>query len=134
MTNPAINSVVKDYPKSAQSKFNEIRTLVYNVAKENNLSDIEETLKWGQPSYLCKTGSTVRISWQDNHPNNVGIFFNCNTVLVETFKEVFGDSLIYEGNRVVMVPVEGPLPQEIARCILMALNYHKLKKLPLLGA
>jgi len=46
----------------------------------------------------------------NKNPDKVGLFFNCNPVLVETFKEVFGNSLNDEGNRVVMVPVDSPLP------------------------
>jgi len=129
-----ISEVVKSYPKSAQRKFQEIRSLVFDVAEANQLGEVTETLKWGEPSYLCKTGSTVRIHWRSKTPDSMGIFFNCNTVLIETFKEVFQDSLNYEGNRAVVIPLERQLPSDVSSCLLMALNYHKLKKMPLLGA
>lgn len=131
---PAIKAIVEEYPRPVQLKFKEIRTLIVDTARNNQLGEIEETLKWGQPSYLCASGSTIRLAWQSQDHNNLKIFFNCNTILVETFREVFGDSLCYEGNRVVMVPVEEPVPQELENCVLMALNYHTLKKKPLLGA
>ena len=129
-----IRNIVEEYPKNAQQRFGEIRSLIFDIAKNNELGEVTETLKWGEPSYLCKTGSTVRISWREKDPDNIGIFFNCNTKLVETFKEVFQDNLSYEGNRVVVVPLKRKLPQDIESCLLMTLNYHKLKKLPLLGA
>ena len=131
---PSIENKIKTYPEQAKAKFKEIRSLIFKVAKNNRLGKIEETLKWGQPSYLCKSGSTIRLDWQNKAPNSIGIFFNCKTILVETFKEVFGESLSYEGNRIVVVALNKATPQELETCILMALNYHKLKKLPLLGA
>ena len=132
--NSTIENSIKAYPEKAKTKFHEIRSLIFEVAQSNGLGEIEETLKWGQPSYLCKFGSTIRLDWQSKTPNSICIFFNCKTILVETFKEIFGESLIYEGNRIVYVPLGEQKPQELETCILMALNYHKLKKLPLLGA
>lgn len=107
--------------------------MIFDVAKDYELGEIEETLKWGQPSYLCKSGSTIRLDWQIAVPNCIGVFFNCKTILVETFQEVFGDSLSYNGNRTVFVALDQVTPLELETCILMALNYHKLKKLPNLG-
>ncbi len=132
--NSTIDNKILAYPDAARTKFHEIRSLIFEVAQSNELGDIEETLKWGQPSFLCKSGSTVRLDWQRKAPNSIGLFFNCKTILVETFKEIFGDSLNYEGNRIVWVALDKATPPELETCILMALNYHKLKKLPLLGA
>ena len=131
---PIIAERIESYPETANAKFREIRSLIFEIAKNNELGQIEETLKWGQPSYLSKSGSTIRIDWQRKNPQSIDIFFNCKTILVETFKEIFNEDLSYRGNRVVEVSLEKPIPQELETCILMALNYHKLKKLPLLGA
>jgi len=134
MINPIIAEKVDHYPKTVQSKFYEIRSLIFEIAKENELGEVEETLKWGQPSYLCKSGSTVRIDWQPKNKDSIDVFFNCKTTLVETFKEIFRDELTYKGNRVIVLSLAESIPKELETCILMALNYHKLKKLPLLGA
>ena len=134
MINPIIAEKIETYPEVAKSQFLEIRSLIFEIAKHNKLGQIEETLKWGQPSYLCKSGSTVRMDWQQKNSDNIEMFFNCKTILVETFKEIFKDELTYKGNRVVVVSLLRPIPIELQTCILMALNYHQLKKLPLLGA
>jgi len=134
MINPIVEQIIEAYPDAAKSKFYEIRSVIFEIAKENELGDIEETLKWGQPSYLSKFGSTIRVDWRKSNPNNIDVFFNCKTVLIETFKEIFDDELTYRGNRVVVIELSNPVPDALKTCILMALNYHKLKKLPLLGA
>lgn len=132
--NSLVENRISVYPEMARVTFLRIRELILRLARDNDLGDIEETLKWGQPSYLCKSGSTIRVDWQHKNPDNMGVFFNCNTVLVETFREIFPEDLVYRGNRVVEIPLGKPLPNELEPCLLMALNYHKLKKLPLLGA
>ncbi len=135
--NETLNSLVKDhvndFPESAQSKFFEIRGLIRDIAEQNGLGQIEETLKWGQPAYLCRFGSTIRVDW-NREAESIDVFFNCKTCLVETFKEVFGDEFHYRGNRVIEMALNKPLPRSLESCFLMALNYHRLKKTPLLGA
>lgn len=132
--NSAVERKVDTYPPIAKAKFLEVRAMIFEVAQGNELGEVDETLKWGQPAYLCKFGSTIRLEWKPQTPDTIGIFFNCKTVLVETFKEVFGESLNYESNRIVLLSIERDTPQELESCILMALNYHRLKMLPLLGA
>ena len=131
--NPSVEAIVSNYPDSAKAKFLQIRQLIFNLARTNELGAIEETIKWGQPSYLCKFGSTVRLDWCSDNSQCISVFFNCNTKLVETFKEVYGDELVYRGNRVVEISLLTAIPDALEPCIVMALQYHKLKKLPLLG-
>ncbi len=133
MMSNAIEQRLSVYPELAKQKFMEVRALILSVAEVNQLGPIEETLKWGQPSYLCKSGSTIRLDWSKGNPLTLDVFFNCKTILVETFKEVFADELHYRGNRVVELPLNQPTPVVFESCILMALNYHRLKKQPLLG-
>lgn len=129
----AVNNKFATYPDDARAALLRIRNLILTLGAENNLV-IVETLKWGQLSYLTKTGSTIRIDCTSQNPNQYGIYFNCKTRLVETFKEVYEDFFEYQGNRVIVFKISQQLPTvEISRCLLAALKYHQLKKLPLLG-
>ncbi len=121
------------YPDSVQKYFLNIRAAIFEVAKAEGL-DIEETLKWGEPSYLAKGGSTIRVDWKPKFPNQLSVYFNCKTSLVETFKEVFGNVFRYEGNREVIFALSETLPlTEFKACVSLSLRYHKIKNLPLLG-
>lgn len=124
------------YPVAIQKKLLLIRQLILEVAEENDEVDkLEETLKWGEPSYLNKNGSTIRIAWKKSTPNEFGIYFNCKTRLIETFKEIYRDTFTYEGKRAITFKLDQEIPTEqLKHCILLSLNYHKLKNLPLLGA
>jgi len=131
--NSEVAQVFEKYPKHVRVKVMALRKLILSVAKSNDIL-IEETLKWGEPSYLCKKGSTIRIDWKRAKPNQYAMYLNCKTKLVETFKEIYNDELIFEGNRAIIFSLEEKVPIEIIKhCIVMALSYHTIKHLPLLG-
>ena len=135
MTNNTVQPKFDTYPTSVKLKLLELRSLILDVIERNNLGDFEETLKWGEPSYLVKGGSTVRIDWKPKAKDKYFIFFNCKTKLVDTFRELYSDVLTFEGNRAVVLNLGEPLPIDVLRhCIELSLRYKSVKHLPLLGA
>ncbi len=130
-----IAEVVEHYPPQAKKVFKQVRGLVVNAANAiSGLDNTTETLKWGEPSYLAEGGSTVRMKWTEKHPDQFSLFFNCNSILVETFREIYKDEFTYDGNRALSFGLNDPIPEEaLEHCLSMAMQYHKLKKLPLLG-
>jgi len=134
-THPGVAEVFSRYPPSVRKKMLALRKLVIEGATAlNKLDSLEETLKWQEPSYLVKGGSTLRMDWKADKPSQYAMYFTCNTKLVDTFRELFGDRLNYEGNRAVIFKLDDELPvAEVRHCIRMALDYRRLKALPLLG-
>jgi hypothetical protein len=123
------------YPQRASTVLHGIRKLIFEVAEEYNTGNIVETLKWREPSYLTPQGSTIRFDWKKKTPEHCYIYFNCQTTLIETFKELYGDTFTYENNRALVFQMNTPIPEsELRHCIALSLQYHKLKHLPLLGA
>ncbi|MEH6556714.1 MAG: DUF1801 domain-containing protein [Oceanicoccus sp.] len=123
------------YPDKAKTRLLEIRAIILDTAQREGVGELTETLKWGQPSYLVKQGSTVRINWAPKNPNKVSVFFNCKTTLVETFREIYGAGLQTVGNREIEIPISGHIPISVlSACVSMSLRYHTIKHLPLLGA
>jgi hypothetical protein len=125
----------KGYPKTVKPKLKYLRHLIIETAKEiEDLAEIEEALKWGEPSYLVKQGSTIRIDWKSKSPNQYAIYFKCTSKLVPTFKAVFGNTFKYEDNRAILFDLEEEIPEkELKEFIELALTYHKIKHKPLLG-
>lgn len=112
-----------------------LRELIIRTAEQiQGLEVIEETLKWGEPSYLAKQGSTIRMDWKPRNPDHYALYFKCTSLLVESFKKRFPTTFQYEGNRAILLSLDENLPvDEIGLCIETALLYHKVKHLPLLG-
>ena len=134
-TNPYTTEVFENYPDSVQSQMEKLRELVLEAASEvDGLEDLEETLKWGEPSYLTKHGSTVRMDWKEKTPDQYAMYFKCTSKLVPTFKELYQDVFTFEGDRAIVFKLDERIPEkELKHCIKLALTYHKVKHLPLLG-
>ena len=123
-----------NYPERVRDKMVQLRSLILEVAKEEGIEHLEETLKWGEPSYLTKKGSTIRIDWKEKAPDQYSMYFNCNTKLISTFKEIYPDTFHYIGNREIVFNLNETIHvNELKHCIALSLKYHKIKKLPLLG-
>lgn len=132
--NPDIQAKFDSYPKNAREKLERVRQLILTVAAENALGHVEETLKWGEASYLAKGGTPVRIDWKPKDPGVIKIFFHCQTRLIETFKELYRNEFEYEGQRAIVLPLSANLKQvPLGHCIGLAMRYHDLKHLPRLG-
>jgi hypothetical protein len=112
-----------------------LRKLVLETAKEVvSVEHLEETLKWGEPSYLTKHGSTIRMDWKIKTPDQYAMYFKCTSQLVPTFKEVYGDLFDFEGDRAIVFQLAEPVPDEaLKNCIRAGLTYHKVKQLDKLG-
>lgn len=134
-SNPEVEKVFKNYPKLVQKQMYALRELVLETAKEiEEITKLEETLKWGEPSYITKTGSTLRMDWKAKTPNQYALYFKCTSRLVETFKLHFKNTFTYEGKRAIVFNLEDEIPKEaLKHCIKATLMYHKVKHLPTLG-
>jgi hypothetical protein len=133
---PEVEAVFRSYPDKVKRQMVQLRQLVLATANElEGISQLEETLKWGEPSYLTKIGSTVRMDWKPKKPEQFALYFKCTSRLVPTFKTLYGDLFSFEGNRALVFGLDDKIPEkEVKHCIALALQYHKLKHLPLLGA
>ena len=66
-----IREVYSSYLSLHREKLLLVRTLIFDIAKQTPVvGEIEETLKWGEPSYLTKnkSGSTITLAWNKKKP------------------------------------------------------------------
>ena len=134
-SDPEVSEVFNKYPDFVQGKMRYLRDLVLQVANDlEQVSSLHETLKWGEPSYITKQGSTLRMDWKSKNPDQYAFYFSCSTKLVETFRLFHGPVFNYEGKRAIVFTLDQELPvEEIKSCIRVALTYHKVKNLKYLG-
>jgi uncharacterized protein DUF1801 len=132
--NEAVESVFAGYPGPVKSKLLALRRLIFDTADATEgVGALEETLKWGQPSYLTtesKSGSTIRIDQVKSEAGGYAVYFHCQTDLVETFRELYPE-LRYGGNRSILLDAGDKIPEKALRhCIALALTYHARKRGP----
>jgi hypothetical protein len=128
----ALDAVFDAYPGPVKSKLLALRKLIFDTAKATpGVGALQETLKWGQPSYLTtesKSGSTIRIDQVKAEAGGFAVYFHCQTDLVETFRELYPE-LRYGGNRCILLDAGDKLPEKALRhCIALALTYHARKR------
>ena len=130
---PAIGAVFDLYPEPIKTRMLALRRLIFDTATATpGVGALHETLKWGQPSYLTadsKSGSTIRIDRVKSAPGHYGIYFHCQTNLVETFRELYPREFSYVGNRCIVLNATDAVPEtELRHCVALALTYHLTKR------
>jgi hypothetical protein len=128
-SDPAVDAVFAAYPRPLKSKLLALRRLILDTAAATKgVGEVEETLKWGQPSYLTaatKSGSTIRVDRVKASANQYAVYFHCQTDLVATFRELYSNELTTVGNRAIIFNAEDDIPEAALRhCIGLALTYH----------
>jgi len=119
ISNPAVAKKIEQYPSSIQEKLHYLRQLILDTATE-----IEE----------LTTLETIRIDWKPATPKQYAIYFKCTSKLVVTFKVLYPKQFKFEKTRAILFSLEEEIPvKELKHCIQLALQYHKVKHLPLLG-
>ncbi len=134
-TSPEFEMKLLSYPDHIRPKMQYLREIVHETAKEiPEIKELEETLKWGEPSFITKIGSTLRMDWKEKTLEQYQIYFKCTSRLVETFKLVFGELFQYEKNRAIIFKLDEEIPIALLKeCIRATLMYHKVKNDEILG-
>jgi len=130
---PNVAAVFESYPASVRKKLLAVRKLIFETAaRTDGVGPLTETLKWGEPSYLTETsksGSTIRLGPVKESSNQCAVYFICTTDLLDSFRTLFADDLVFGGNRSILLETAEPLPKgPLASCLEMALTYKLRKK------
>lgn len=134
---PEVETVLAGYPPALRKRLLALRRLILETAAATpGVGPLEETLKWGQPSYLTaesKSGSTVRIDRARDEPgqprDRAAVYFHCGSGLVESFKEIYPRELTYQGRRAILIAPGEAIPEAPLRhCIALALTHHLRKR------
>ena len=125
-----IDDVLADRAPPQRDRLQKLRALIHGAADAcDEVSGLEECLKWGQPSFVPRpkgVGSTVRI---DARGDGVSVYFICTTGLVEQFRELYPETFDFVGNREIHFSPEDDVPEaELGHCVALALTYHRRKK------
>jgi len=120
------------FPAPIARRLLQVRGLIFETAAKLGVGPLTETLKWGDPDYLTAatgSGSTIRLGWLRSSEQPCAVLFNCNTTLVETFRERFPDAFAYSKNRAICLSPNGALPKApLASCLALALTYHQRQR------
>ncbi len=130
--NPAVQKVYENYPRRISNKLLALREIIFRIANASDeIGQIEETLKWDNPSYLThrpKSGTTIRLSTVRTSDDKYAMSVHCQTSLVSDFRQLYPE-LEYDGNRSLLFDVDADIPTTtVEHFISSALTYHHRKK------
>ncbi|MFK7931821.1 MAG: DUF1801 domain-containing protein [Myxococcota bacterium] len=122
---PEVQKVFDAYDPAVRPRMLELRAMVLDTADDLDLH-VVEALRWGEPAYLCKRGSTLRMD--SKSVDSCTLYVNCQTKLIAEFRSRYADTLQFEGARAVQLPMSVPLPEAALRdCISLTLTYKRWK-------
>ncbi|USG61191.1 DUF1801 domain-containing protein [Sneathiella marina] len=128
----SVAAAFKAFPKPIRSKLLGLRQLILEAAsRTEGVGEIEETLKWGVPSYLTsksRSGTTIRLAPSGNE-EEYGLYVHCQTSLVKDFKKSHPKAFRYSGSRALLFASTDDFEKEVLEeFIVAALTYHQRKK------
>ena len=122
---PEIKAAFELIPEPQRDVVLGMRDLVFDCAGSMGV-EVEEVLRWGQPSYIAPKGSTLRLGVSKS--GQPAIFAHCQSRTVSTFADQFGQDFQIEGNRAVYVDALTPdARSKLCHLISHGLQY-KLRK------
>lgn len=126
---PPVAAYLANCPPSIREGLLGLRTLVYQAAAEDRrIGPLQETLKWGEPSYLTeasRSGTTLRLAAKKAMPDTYGLFFNCRTSIAERITDLYPETFTLDGTRGLLFSAGRELPAEkVKSCISLVLTYR----------
>ncbi|SEP71971.1 hypothetical protein SAMN05428969_0605 [Devosia sp. YR412] len=126
---PDVVAVFETYPAVLKDRLLVLRALIYETASDTaGVGPLDETLKWGQVSYLTQqsgSGTTLRID-RDKATGQPALYVNCKTNLLSQYRTLYPEAFGYDGERGVVLG-EAPDQDALRHVIALALTYHKSK-------
>ena len=131
-SDPAVAERFERYEPSVRQRLLGLRRLIFDVAaRTEGVGELEEALRWDQPSYLTsatRSGSTVRLDAK-GAAGDVAVFFICHTNLVDDFVALYPGTFTAERNRALIFAADDAIPgDELAHCLALALTYHARRR------
>lgn len=131
-TKAAIN-ILQSSPVKVRQALLDLHNRILDLAEDTNHTPLQISVKWGQVSYASAAGTPLRLGWSAQDSSQYYLFVHCQTRLIPTIKEVYGERFVYQGNRAIVLDIRHKVPSELDHVIALAFNYKQIKNLPLLG-
>ncbi len=115
------------FSPGARSGSLKLRELIFECAADSeDVGPITEALRWGQPAYLTKTGSTLRLGVPKT--GGFAIYAHCQTTIINDFAQLFPGDFDIEGNRAVRFSVTTEIDSDKLRFLIKHALTYKLNR------
>ncbi|MCB1321885.1 MAG: hypothetical protein KDK34_16635, partial [Leptospiraceae bacterium] len=120
-----VRAVFDARPPAVRRRLLQVRTLIYQTARQLRVGKLAESLKWGQPTYTTiesGSGTPIRLGVSDEKSGDCALFVHCQTGLIPALRRKTAQMLStgteaapisFQGNRAVIFSTKGKLPRDI---------------------
>lgn len=114
-------------PSATRDTLLAIRTMIYDLAADLPVGRIEETLKWGQPSYATPdTNAATPIRLGVTKSGTPAIFTHCQSSVMSDFQSICGTGFTFDGNRALHLPADAMPPLDSLTPLLRAALTYRI--------
>lgn len=127
---PKIEAAFLSFSKRERDCLLRVRALIYQQSKrDDEIGNIIESLKWGQPSYdtAPRTGTPIRLGLIKSAPDHVALFTHCQSNVMEQARLHYDADFTFEGNRALLIPLSCTLPEAALRHVIRIALRYRLK-------
>lgn len=126
---PNVEAAFRGFPEDVREDLLSLRDMIFDVAADTEGVDaLEESLKWGQPSYRPKArfGTAVRLGV--GKTGGPALLTHCQTRVMHDFRALFPDAFHYDGNRAIeLTDATMGKAEELQLFVKSALTYRRDK-------
>lgn len=123
---PGVAAAFAAIPEPARTTMTDLRTVIFDIAADLPIDGLNESLKWGQPSFLGKrpnSGTPIRLGLTKS--GDLAILAHCQSTVISDFRALAPQGLRFDGNRALLLrPDQRPEPAILAPLIRAALTYR----------
>ncbi len=127
MPSSLIDKKISTYPAQAVTALKKLENTFY-WQRRNVIWMLKKPSNGASPAMFARVAVPSGLTGKPN------ILSNMRFTLVESFRELYRDEFVFEGNRAMVFQLGQNVNwQAFRHCVSMSLQYHKIKHLPLLG-
>ena len=124
---PAVAAAFDAFPDHARPTLLALRDAIFDTAATLPVGRVEETLKWGQPSYATPdTNAATPIRLGLAKSGRVAILTHCQTTVMSDFRALAPPDLDFDGNRALHLDPTSPPPAHIVTPLIRAALTYRL--------
>jgi len=121
---PAVSAAFEAFEPALRAQLLDLRALIYDTAAHLDIPALDESLKWGQPSYTTLKSTPIRLG--ATKAGAGAIFTHCQSRVIPDFRTLFPTAFTYDGNRAVHIDPTAPLPKNALRLLITAALTYRL--------
>ena len=108
---PAVAKAFDTMPRDNRAHIVALRTLIFDTGAALLVGRIEESLKWGQPSYNTpdsKAATPIRLGITKT--GDIAVFTHCQATVMSDFRALAPADMRFDGNRALLLDADKPFP------------------------